>query len=161
MILKIETERTLLRQIKLSDLDNIAELNSDPEVRKFFPDGTQNREQTAERLKEFISFYKTKGLPGFVILDKKSGEFLGRCGFGPLDTGEVEVGYLIVKKLWGKGYASEVLNALLSWSKNNINKDYILAFAPLNHKASHRVMEKSGMELSVGFIKCKINSILH
>ncbi|MDF1757334.1 MAG: hypothetical protein P1U74_03455 [Legionellaceae bacterium] len=35
---------------------------------------------------------------------------------------------------------------MLSWSKNNINKDYILAFAPLNHKASHRVMEKNGME---------------
>ena len=63
-----------------------------------------------------------------------------------METGEVEVGYLIVKKFWGMGYASEVLSALLSWSKNNIDKDCILAFAPLDHKASHRVMEKSGME---------------
>ncbi|WP_131781423.1 GNAT family N-acetyltransferase [Legionella gresilensis] len=146
MLLSIETARTILRLIKAEDLEKLAELNLDPEVRKFFPNGIQTKEQTAKRINEFISYYKNYRLPCFVILDKKSGEFLGRCGFGPIATGEIEVGYLIVRKFWSKGYASEVLNALLDWSKDNINADYIIAFAPLEHKASHRVMEKCNMK---------------
>lgn len=143
---EIKTERTILRLITEDDLEPVAELNSDPEVRKYFPNGVQTREQTRNRIKEFISFYEKHGLPCFVILDNSSHEFIGRCGFGPIETGEIEVGYLIAQKFWGMGYASEALQALLSWAKNNIPKDYIIAFAPINHKASHRVMEKCKME---------------
>lgn len=157
MIIEIKTRRLLLRQVDLSDLDDIAKLHADPDVMKFFPGGTKNRVETEERLKEFLSFYKDKNLPGFVILDGNNGEFIGRCGFGP-HFDDVEVGYLIAKKFWGAGYATEVLNALLDWSKKNIDKKYIIAFAPLNHKASLRVMEKCGMQYyksDIGYgLKC-------
>lgn len=146
MSIKIETPRMFLRLIKEEDLPEVSELNSDPEVRKFFPDGIQNEAQTRARIQEFMSYYKEKGLPCFIILDKNTNEFIGRCGFGPIETGEVEVGYLIARKFWGKGYASEALKALLNWSKKNISADDIIAFAPLKHTASHRVMEKCGME---------------
>lgn len=46
MTIKIETPRMLLRLIKDEDLDQVAQLHADREVRKFFPDGTQDREQT-------------------------------------------------------------------------------------------------------------------
>ncbi|KTC80107.1 MULTISPECIES: GNAT family N-acetyltransferase [Legionella] len=146
MTIKIETPRMLLRLIKDEDLDQVAQLHADREVRKFFPDGTQDREQTKRRITQIMSLYGDKGLPGFVIFNKVTHEFIGRCGFGPIETGEIEVGYLIVRKFWGMGYASEALEALLEWSKININSDYIIAFAPLKHSASHRVMEKCGME---------------
>ncbi|STX51864.1 GNAT family acetyltransferase [Legionella busanensis] len=146
MLLRIETHRTILSLMTEDDLEQVASLNLDPEVRKFFPDGIQTKEQTAKRINEFISFYKKYRLPCFVILDKESGEFLGRCGFGSIATGEIEVGYLIVRKFWGKGYATEVLNALLNWGKDNINTNYIIAFAPLKHRASQRVMEKCNMK---------------
>jgi RimJ/RimL family protein N-acetyltransferase len=146
MPLEIETKRTILRLINEEHIDQVAELNSDPEVRKFFPDGTQTKAQTRQRIKEFMSFFEKHGLPCFVIFDRLSNEFIGRCGFGPIETGEIEVGYLIARKFWGKGYASEALKALLNWSKSHINADYIIAFAPLGHTASHRVMEKCGME---------------
>lgn len=146
MPLEIKTARTVLRLINESDLESVTALNLDPEVRQFFPDGIQTKEQTRQRLSEFRDFYERLGLPGFVILNKTSNEFIGRCGFAPIDTGEIEVGYLIAKKFWGKGYASEALNALLNWAKKNISADFIIAFAPINHKASHRVMEKCEME---------------
>lgn len=142
----IETQRTFLRLIREDDLELVAQLHSDPDVRKFFPDGIQNREQTKLRIQQFMRFYEEKGLPCFVISDKETNEFIGRCGFGPIEAGEIEVGYLIVRKLWGMGYASEALKALLEWGKININSDYIIAFTPLEHKASQRVMEKCGME---------------
>ena len=142
----ITTQRTILRLINEDDLDDIAALNLDPEVRKFFPGGIQNREQTKQRMKEFMNFYKQYGLPCFVIIDKISNAFIGRCGFGPISSEDIEVGYLISRKYWGQGYASEVLQALLKWSKSNIKNEYIIAFAPLKHHAAHRVMEKCDMQ---------------
>lgn len=146
MSIEIKTRRLKLRLLKEEDIDHLVELNSDLEVRRFFPEGTQNREQTEVRMKELISFYKDHGLPCFAIFSLETGEFVGRCGFGPVETGEIEVGYLLHRKFWGQGIATEVLSALLSWAQKNINANYIIAFAPVNHIASQRVMQKCGME---------------
>ena len=50
-----------------------------------------------------------------------------------------------MKKLWGKGYASKILKNLLEWAKTNIKKDKIIAFTPIDHTASEKVMQKAGM----------------
>lgn len=147
MDLEIKTHRLILRLLNENDLDSLVQLNLDPDVRAFFPDGVQNREQTKKRMLELIDNYNTHHLPGFIIFEKGSNAFLGRCGFSLLEDNEVEVGYLIHKTYWGKGYATEALNALLDWAKKNINREYIIAFAPTAHTASQRVMEKCGMIL--------------
>ena len=65
-----------------------------------------------------MSFYKEKGLPCFLMFELETDNFVGRCGFGPIETSEV--GYLLHKKFWGKGYASESLTFRLEWAKENI-----------------------------------------
>lgn len=142
----IKTKRLGLRLLQQEDLDYLTELNNDPEVRKFFPDGAQDRKQTEARMNDFIAYYEEKGLPCFVIFELESDEFVGRSGFAPVETGEIEVGYLLHKKFWGRGYASEVLAALLKWAKHNIDVDYIIAFTPVEHIASQRVLQKCGMK---------------
>jgi ribosomal-protein-alanine N-acetyltransferase len=141
----IETQRLGLRLLQPDDLDYLIELDSDPTVRQFFPNGAQNREETNARLNTFISYYKENGLPCFIMFDLDSGEFVGRGGFGLADTGETEVGYVLHKKFWGKGLASEALSAMLEWAKQHIKTKYIIAFAPIEHIASQRVMQKCGM----------------
>ena len=46
----IETERLALRRLTLDDLDALAAIYSDTDVRKYFPEGTLTREQTKEEL---------------------------------------------------------------------------------------------------------------
>lgn len=142
----IETKRLGFRIFQQSDIDYLAELNSDAEVRKFFPDGVQTREQTEARMRDYSAYYQDKGLPCFVMFEHNTGEFVGRCGFGLIETGEVEVGYLLHKRFWGQGLASEALAALLEWAKHHIDVNYIIAFAPVEHLASLRVMQKCGMK---------------
>jgi RimJ/RimL family protein N-acetyltransferase len=57
MDIKIETKRPSLRLLTENDLDNLQKLNADPDVRAFFPDRTQNREQTKKRMLELINNY--------------------------------------------------------------------------------------------------------
>lgn len=100
------------------------------------------------------------------MFNNNTNEFIGRCGFGLVATGEIEIGYVLHKKFWGQGYATEAVCALLEWAKNNINAEYVIAFAPLEHEASQRVMQKCGMQyyktdfghsVSCKFYRIKIN----
>ena len=56
-----------------------------------------------------------------------------------------EVGYVILKKYWGQGFGTRILKALLTWAKQNMHKDKVIAFTPVDHVASKRVMQKVGM----------------
>ncbi len=145
MKLEIRTKRMMLRLLEQGDIDYLAELHSDPEVFKFFPDGTRDREQTTSRVADFIGYYEKHGLPTFLMFDLETGDFIGRCGFAPVANGEIEVGYVTHQKFWGRGYASEALIAMLEWAREKLNTEYVIAMAPVEHHASQRVMRNGGM----------------
>jgi [ribosomal protein S5]-alanine N-acetyltransferase len=123
-------------------------IDADPEIRSFFPGGAQTPKEIEERIKRYMKDYNEKGYGALLVFDLHSGEFIGRAGFGDIESGEIEVGYLVLKKYWGQGYATRILKALLSWAKANIHRDKIIAFTTINHVASERVMQKAGMVLS-------------
>lgn len=133
------------RPIDESDLDNLILLDGDPEVRQFFPEGTL----TVAKIKDKIALYQSDFAKNdygiFAVFDHATKEFIGRAGFGDAETGETEIGYLLQKKFWGKGYATRIVKVLLTWAKANIKKDKIIAYTPIEHIASQKVMEKAGM----------------
>lgn len=133
------------RPILESDIDYLLMLDADTETMSFFPGGPRSIDEIKNNIQKYIDFYQKKGYGIYLIFDIVSGEFIGRAGFGDIESGETEVGYLILKKHWGKGYGSRILKILLDWAKHNIKKDKIIAFTPLNHLASERVMQKAGM----------------
>jgi len=141
----IKTKHLGLRLLVAEDIIYLEALESDPDVKRYFPDGARGRDKTEAMIKKFISFYEKSKLPCFLLFNLESNEFVGRAGFGIAETGETEVGYVLHKKFWGKGYASEVVTALLEYAKINIDADYIIAYADVGNVGSFRVMEKCGM----------------
>jgi RimJ/RimL family protein N-acetyltransferase len=111
----------------------------------FFPGGARTRQEVEGNIKKYINAYHEKGYGIFLVFEIDSGEFIGRAGFADIESGETEVGYLVLRKYWGRGYGSKILKNLLGWAKSNINKDKIIAFTPLAHVASERVMQKADM----------------
>jgi len=77
---------------------------------------------------------------------KNSDTWIGRCGYAQLKSGEVELGYLLLKEYWGQGYATECAMALLEWGTDNLPVDRVTGFAPSHHFASLRILEKCGMQ---------------
>lgn len=141
----IKTSRLKLRLLEKEDITYLHPLESDPEVKQFFPDGARDRAKTEDMIGRFITAYLEKGLPCFLLFDLQSGEFIGRAGFGLTESGETEVGYVLHKKFWGKGVASEAVTVLLEYARKNIDVDYIIAYADAGNIGSLRVMEKCGM----------------
>lgn len=129
-----------------SDIDYLIKLDCDPEVKSFFPGGALSEKEVPNKIKEYKDKYKKQGYGCYLVFDTKTKEFIGRAGFSDLETGETEAGYLVVKELWGKGCATRVLKALLDYAKTNLKKDKIIAFTPVKHEASIKVMQKAGMK---------------
>ncbi|KTC87499.1 MULTISPECIES: GNAT family N-acetyltransferase [Legionella] len=142
----IETKQLGIRAVQKEDITFLEELDNDPVVKEYFPEGTLSRGEIKGFILECIENCEIKSLPCFVIFRLKDDEFVGEAYFDQLDSGEIKVGYLFHRKFWDKGYATEVLKGLLAWAKNNINAEYIIAYADKDHKASFRVMEKCGMK---------------
>jgi [ribosomal protein S5]-alanine N-acetyltransferase len=143
-----EADHLGFRSIVENDLNYLLMLDADPETMSFFPGGVRTHEAIINNIKNYMRDYKEKGYSTFIVFDIRTDEFIGRAGFGDVESGETEVGYLVLRKYWGKGYASRILKILLAWAKSNIKKDKIIAFTPVNHLASERVMQKAGMIFS-------------
>lgn len=141
----MKTPRLGLRLLSVEDLDLLDPLESDPDVKRYFPSGTRDRAKTEEMIKRFISNFHEQQLPCFLLFDIPSSEFVGRAGFGVTEAGEVEIGYVLHKKFWGRGYASEAVTLLLDYARQYIDVEYIIAYADVDNIASTRMMEKCGM----------------
>jgi len=141
----IKTKRLGLRLLQANDIVYLEELENDPDVKEFFPDGPRDRVKTEDMIKRFIAAYEENGLPCFLLFNLESDEFIGRAGFGITEIGDTEVGYVLHKKFWSKGYASEAVARLLKYAREHIDVDYIIAYADVGNIGSTRVMEKCGM----------------
>ncbi|HRD68806.1 MAG TPA: GNAT family N-acetyltransferase [Legionella sp.] len=142
----INTTHLGMRFIRKEDAKYLETLDKDPEVKEFYPEGALSDEEIREFIEESLINFKEKRLPCLVIFKARNDEFVGEAYFDQIETGEIKVGYLFHKKHWNKGYASEVLKALLNWAKLHIDTDYIIAYADRNNEGSFRVMEKCGMK---------------
>jgi ribosomal-protein-alanine N-acetyltransferase len=77
----LETERLLMRRLVASDLDDLYALYRDPEIRRYFPEGTLTLEETQEELAWFLNGHPDHPELGlWATLHKPTGQFIGRCG---------------------------------------------------------------------------------
>jgi len=141
----LKSSRIGFRKLQESDLPNLVKLDTDPEVRAFFPGGVSTPKLLREKIAKSCASFLENGYGEFSMTELKTDRFMGRAGFAGLDDGEIEVGYLLLKEYWGQGLASEALVALLDWARKSLPVPRILAYAPVDHKASLGVMRKAGM----------------
>jgi RimJ/RimL family protein N-acetyltransferase len=145
----LETERLLLRHLEPADLDDLYALYRDPEMRRYFPDGTLTLEETREELEWFLNGHPRRPELGlWATVDKASGRFLGRCGLlmWQIDgREEVEVAYLIDKRYWGQGLATEAAAAIRDHAFETLGLSRLVCLIDQDNAASIRVAEKIGM----------------
>jgi RimJ/RimL family protein N-acetyltransferase len=85
---------------------------------------------------------------GFAVIHKIDNKLIGLCGFpGPPDSGGVaEIAYGIAPAYQGKGYATEVANALIDFASRDKSVRLLCAHTLAETNASTRVLEKCGFE---------------
>jgi ribosomal-protein-alanine N-acetyltransferase len=145
----LETERLTLRHLIPSDLDDLFALYRDPDVRRYFPEGTLTYDETKEELEWFLNGHPRHPELGlWATIHKATGQFIGRCGLLPWTIDgrdEVEVAYLIDKDYWGQGLGTEAAQAILDYGFGPLGLSRLICLPERENLASIKVAEKIGM----------------
>lgn len=147
----LETQNLILRHLVPNDLDRLFALYSDPEIRRYFPEGTLNYEDTKEELEWFLHGHPEHPELGlWATIHKESKQLIGRCGLLPWDIHgryEVEVAYLIDKAYWSQGLGTEAAQAVLDYGFNQLQLPYLMCMIYPDNLASIKVATNIGMTL--------------
>ncbi|MBU8773236.1 GNAT family N-acetyltransferase [Cytobacillus oceanisediminis] len=144
----ISTERLLLRKMTKEDTGNLMEIFSDPVAMRYYP-SIKNESETMEWIEWTKNNYDKYGVGLWIVEDKVTGEFLGQCGIVPQEVDgvmEMEIGYLFVRRVWGKGYASEAVLAWKNYGFEILKFNRMVSLPDVNNVPSTKVAERIGMQ---------------
>lgn len=141
-----ETERLIIRRFKSEDADAVFAMRSDENVMRFIRAPQKNRFEAEDWINLVSSRWEDENIGFCAVVEKSSSNFIGWCGLWRLkETNEIEVGYALVKEVWGKGFASEAAGAFLDYGFNELKLEKIVAVAHPENQASQNVMKRLGM----------------
>lgn len=151
MSIFLETARLILKTPELADFDHLLALRSDPEVMKYIGDGsTHTPAQVQQFLQNAIAYQKKHGIGFCSVFAKASGEFVGQAGLFHIgycdEQPDIEIAYRLHKKFWGKGYATELVKALIRWGFDHLPIKKLIAASHPENIASQNVLKKAGLD---------------
>lgn len=116
-------------------------------VLRYFPTLTP---PPLEKVRRFIlsqqEHWDKYGYGNWGILPEGENQITGWAGLQYLpELDETEVGYLLDKPFWGKGFATEAARGSIQFGFERRNLDHIIALVHPENYPSRRVIEKCGM----------------
>jgi RimJ/RimL family protein N-acetyltransferase len=142
----VETPRLLLRPPEARDVQAMLEIHQNPEVVRYIGTGVAGDIAVAWRnVAIMIGHWQMLGFGPWIITGKGNGEILGRVGMWDSAGGPgVELGWMLRREAWGKGYATEAARAALDWGWANTDYDYVISLIHEINLPSIRIAEKLG-----------------
>jgi [ribosomal protein S5]-alanine N-acetyltransferase len=148
----LETARLILREFQPDDAESMFELDSDPRVHTYLGNNpVTTLQQSKDVIAGILKQYTDNGIGRWAAIEKSSGNFIGWSGLKFITETEnnhinfYDVGYRLMPKFWGKGYATESAKAALDYGFNAMKLSEIIGTAHEENKASRRALEKCGL----------------
>ncbi len=141
----LETSRLILRTINKQDISQIyKKIFSDKQVVKLtFGNELFNLEECTKFIEENCNFNKEIGLSA--IIEKQTNTLIGlggvlQCEY--LNQVDYEIGFILAKEFWGKGYATEIGQAQIDYVKNKIKASRVIALVDSSNTGSINAIKK-------------------
>lgn len=129
--MRLETERLILREFTIEDLDLFAWLMAEPEVMRFSLNGPMNKDQSREYLKKrIIDHYSKYGYGLYAVIQKADNHLIGLIGLISQNIdgeNKTELGYRLHPQYWGKGLAKEACLAVCKYAFSELGMDELIS----------------------------------
>ncbi len=140
----LETERLILRGWKEADAPGYAELYGDEENARFIG-GVKAPHDAWRMVAQRIGQWYLRGFAMFAIEEKASGAFVGHAGpHFPAGWPEPEIGWGLVRRFHGMGYASEAARASLRFAYEVLRWNTAISLIDKGNTASRKLAERLG-----------------
>ena len=148
--MEILTERLCLRETTERDYDFLVELETNESCLKYESDTVPTIDSLNEKFRETLEDININPRDRYrlIILKLSTSEPIGRIVLWKIDDSikEWEIGWYILPKYWGMGYAPEAASALLKFAFNDLEVHRIQALCNDQNINSEKVMIKIGMK---------------
>lgn len=151
----IETERLVLREISKNDYKEISNILKDIEImyawEKEFSD-----EEVKSWIDKNLTRYYNDGFSYYLALNKFNNSVVGVMGplIENIDGKEyIGVAYILNKKYWSKGYATEGVRACIEYAFKKLNANKVIAQIRPENKSSLNVAKRLNMKKESEYIK--------
>jgi ribosomal-protein-alanine N-acetyltransferase len=147
--LLIETERLVIRDLGISDVEALARTWCDPDVTRFMG-GPRDAAEVRRILAEDARSTSPPAMDLWPVLEKRSGQVVGQCGLLEKEVdgqAEVELVYVLARAAWGRGYATEAAAAIQGYAREHLGLQRLIALIDPENGASERVALKVGLRL--------------
>ena len=145
----LETDRMILRCQQASDVEFLVDLWSDPEVTRYMG-GPRDQDTLRSGFEETAKDPYAERFVLWPLIDKDSGQPVGPCGLLEKQAEgntEIELVYVLAPTAWGRGYATEIGNALKRYAFGEMSIRRLIALIEPRNTPSEKVAVKIGMLL--------------
>ena len=161
---RLETERLVLRAWTPDDVGAYARMLADREVTRHLGFGLRHRikrtvaeglgrvshveaRRSVTRLDEH---WRQHGFGEWAAEERETGKLAGQIGLNhhadwTASATRVEVGWMLARDAWGRGYATEGARAALQFAFDDLGLERVISIAKPDNVRSLRVMERLGM----------------
>jgi len=146
---RLETPRTFMREILGNDADFLLRMMSDPLVMRFYPKPADEKD-VRDLINRMRTRYREDGCGLWLVVDRESGEPLGRVGLLRQDVNgvdEFEVGYMIHRPFWRRGLATETATAVRDYAFKDRGLRRVVSLIRPDNMPSQGVARKLGMDV--------------
>lgn len=143
----VETSRLRLREMTLRDTDFVETMLAHADVSRWY--GRRFTRVDAEAwVEKALTRYRNDGHGLWLVTDRDTGEPVGQVGVVMQEVeGErhAELGWLLHRPFWGRGYATEAAGACRAAAFGRWQYDHVISLIRPENEASVRVARRLGL----------------
>jgi RimJ/RimL family protein N-acetyltransferase len=146
----LTTDRLILEPLAMSHWEAYAEMWADERTARFIGGGARSRDDSWRKFAAAAGLWSLIGYGYWAFTDRLNGAFLGVGGLSDWQrgiaglTGFPETGWAFAPDAWGKGYATDAMQAVLGWADGVLRLPETRCIIDPANQPSRNVAEKLG-----------------
>lgn len=159
----LETERLVLRRLTWADRADLCDILQDAGTMYAYEHAFSGDEVDAW-LERQLTRYQTDGVGLWAAVEKARGAFVGQAGItlqGWDGRMVPEIGYLLKRTFWHRGYAAEAARGCMAYGFDTLELEALYSIIRDNNAASRRVAGRNGMRVVGEQVKHYLGMDMH
>ena len=151
----MNSPRISLRPFEVSDLDDMYAVLSHPDVMRFSLSGPKTKTETEDFIRRCRAQSDEFGYGLLAVVYQEENRVIGYCGLFRQEIDglvELEIGYRLHPRYWGRGMATEAAGIIRDWAFANLDREKLISIIEPENAASIAVAKKIGMNFEREFL---------
>ncbi|HKC23671.1 MAG TPA: GNAT family N-acetyltransferase, partial [Thermoanaerobaculia bacterium] len=142
---ELTTDRLRLRPFRSKDFETHAAICSDAEVMRYIRAGALSRVDSWWQMARYMGHWQLRGYGLWAVIERATDRLVGHLGFLDPEGGHgFELGWVLAREAWGKGYALEGTRAAVEHAFTALGRERIVCLIQPENARSIRVAERLG-----------------